>query len=339
MHAFGHARSRFRRVGSVATMALALLGIGTAIGHPAQAQPTQVPASGRYIDPVFDEVDVTLDIPYRETQDSEGNPITLHLDMYEPAGDSEQSRPVIVWMHGGGFVGGDKSVMAPYAEELARRGYVAVSLQYRLRPGFASAEELVDAVLDAYDDTFAAVQWLRENAAEHRIDPDAVSVGGISAGAVNAFNLAYLPGDWDRPEPSNVAAAVPISGLTIGAPQAGDPPVIAFHGSADMVVDFQHALNACAGARAAGLRFDLVVYDGAGHEIGATQFDDIVPRTAAFLAETVLGPRGYFGSPVENDAPLVGQCGETPPEPGDPGDDTEEPEPATAVRVEPGFTG
>jgi acetyl esterase/lipase len=320
-------------------MGLVLLAAGTAVGHPAHAGPTQVPASGRYIDPVFDDVDVSIDIPYRDTQDSEGSPVTLHLDMYEPAGDTEQSRPVMVWIHGGGFVLGDKSVMAPYAEEFARRGYVGVSLQYRLRPGFAGAEELVDAVLDAYDDTFAAVQWLRDNAAEHRIDPAAISVGGISAGAVNAFNLAYLPGDWDRPDPSNVAAAVPISGLTIGVPQPDDPPVIAFHGSADMVVDFQHALNACAGARAAGLRFDLVVYNGAGHEIGATQFDDIVQRTADFLAETVLGPRGYFGSPFEIDAPVVGQCGETPSEPGDPDDDGGSPEPARPVRVQPDFTG
>lgn len=91
---------------------------------------------GRYLEPVFDEVDVTRDIAYRDTLDADGNPVTLHLDIYEPAGDTEERRPVIMFMYGGFFVFGDKTdgYVVAAAEMIAQTGYVAVAINYRTNP-------------------------------------------------------------------------------------------------------------------------------------------------------------------------------------------------------------
>jgi acetyl esterase/lipase len=229
--------------------------------------------------------------------DFQGNPQTLLLDIYEPAGDTAHMRPVVIFMHGGVFVTGDKDQIFGVGEWLASRGYVVVSNQYRLRPNLSGEidADLIDAIIDAYDDSLAAVNWVRDHAGEHRLDPRAIVASGVSAGAVNAWNLAYFQQSPARPEPSNIAAAVSISGATIGTPSPGDPPVIAFHGTADNIVPFALAEASCTSAVAIGLRCELVAYEGGDHFVGLEQTEDIQRRTLDFLAEEVLLPLGYFG--------------------------------------------
>src|SRR6266540_2081813 len=236
---------------------------------PISFGPAVAPGAGRYVGPVFEHVEVTSDVPYRETFDYLGKPIELHLDIYQPRGDTAARRPVIIWMHGGYFIFGDKSDMASYAEEFARRGYVAISLQYRLRHGMSTSDGpgLVAAAYDAYDDATTAVAWLESHADEYRIDVDNIAAGGYSAGAVTALNLAYLPGSNGRPRGSVIDAAASI----------------VFHGTADTTAPYSAGAGACEKARAAGIYCELVTYQGAGHGI-VTQFQrDIVQRTANFL--------------------------------------------------------
>lgn len=142
------------------------------------------PSRGRYLDPVFADAAVTRDIAYRETTDARGNPVTLRLDIWQPRGDTAAARPAIVWMHGGYFIFGQRSDMDSYALAFARRGYVALSLQYRLRPDLSTTDAagIHAAALDAYDDATAAVEWLKAHAADYRIDTDNVAAGGYSAG-------------------------------------------------------------------------------------------------------------------------------------------------------------
>ena len=95
------------------------------------------PGSGgeRYLDLVFDDVDVTSGIVYRHTSDAAGTGVDLTLDVYQPAGDTEEQRPVVVWLRGGWFGGAAGPDMGAYAEAFARRGYVSVTMTYRQRPG------------------------------------------------------------------------------------------------------------------------------------------------------------------------------------------------------------
>jgi acetyl esterase/lipase len=245
---------------------------------------------GRYLDVTFPEVDVERDIVYRDTVDARGNPVSLTLDVYRPAGDTATSRPTVMWMHGGFFSGGDKSHGTRIATDYASRGYVAVSVNYRLRPSASHWRDTYLASLDAYDDAVAAVEWLRVHAADYGIDPDAIVAGGFSAGAVTAVNLAYLPGQRG-PATSPVAAAIPEAGLLYTAPAEGDPPILAFHGTDDGVTPFDNLDHVCDLASSAGIACDLVTYAGGDH--GASR-GDVVQRGTAFMAEEVLEPRGYF---------------------------------------------
>jgi acetyl esterase/lipase len=377
----GNTRRGWRRGASLAaTAALALLGTTAAVSppahggaaHAAQVEPP-APAGVRYLDDVIDEVEVTEDVAYRQAVNVEGDLQTLHLDIYEPVGDTVERRPVVLLMHGGFFVLGnhkeDRWGAGPlFAEAFARKGYVAVSMQYRLRPdmGFfpnVDLAELEAANLDAYDDSVAAVAWLGDHAQDLRIDPQAIVANGPSAGGAMAWNLAWMQGSALRPEPSGVAAAVSVSGapfettVETGEPLAaaspGDRPVIAFHGTADPVVGFELAEAPCTRAAAVGVRCDLVPYEGIGHPGIDPRFLDLIPdiqrRTVEFIAEVVLAPLGYLDQPPPTNPPPANPPPANPP-PGQPDPPQPPPDPqrrpvpqpalpAVAVTVQPTYTG
>ena len=260
-------------------------------------------SEGRYLDPVFDEVEVDRDVVYRDTVDSRGRPVQLKLDIYRPVGDTATSRPAIVWMHGGFFLAGDKSNMAGHATATAQHGYVGVSLQYRLGHD-PTWRGIYLASLDAYDDATAGVEWLQAHAADYGIDPETIIAGGFSAGAVTSYNLAYLPGERG-PDTSLVAAAIPMAGLPYTGPEPGDPPSIAFHGTLDSVLAAENAEAFCPQAAEVGVACEFVADDGMDH--GEPPLRHLIARSTGFLGEHVLGPRGYFdvaadpGGPYEVD--------------------------------------
>ena len=254
-----------------------------AFGPPTQPR-------GRYLDEVFEDVTVTTDVVYRRTTDPEGRPLDLRIDIYSPAGDTVRSRPAMLWMHGGYFTSGDKRNMASFAEAMARRGYVSASVQYRL----ASDPNIGVRAQHAYEDVRAAVGWLAEHAEEYGVDPRAIAVGGYSAGAVTALNLAYGP-DLAAGDTAGVAAAVSLAGVqTTGAVEPGEGPSLFFHAPDDGVVPYSAGRSVCDLVLAAGIVCDFVTYEGVGH--GLTRFQsDITRRTADFLAVNVLEPLGFFG--------------------------------------------
>jgi acetyl esterase/lipase len=280
------------------------LDAGVEVAIPLEFGPPD-PPRGRYLDPTFTEVQVDLDVVYRTTVDAQGNPIQLKLDIFRPAGDAATSRPATVWMHGGFFAFGNKKDMHPEAEAFARRGYVGVSIQYRLRPGAVdSVHEQYVASLDAYDDAVAAVEWLKAHASDYGIDPSAIAAGGFSAGAVTALNLAYLPGQRG-PATSPIAAATPESGLLYTLPEPGDPPTIAFHGTRDDITPYDNMRRICELTAEVGVACQLVVKEGLGHGFFSNR--ELDPLRSEFLAEHVLRPLGYFdvkaaaGGPYEVD--------------------------------------
>lgn len=135
---------------------------------------------------------------------------TLQLDLYRPKATTKPL-PAIVCIHGGGWFKGDRSNMTQLAQALAARGYVAVSISYRL-----SGEAKFPA---AIQDCKAAVRWLRANAAKFGIDPQAIGVTGLSAGGHLAALLATsaavpeLEGDGGNATQSSAVQA----GVAMGA--------------------------------------------------------------------------------------------------------------------------
>jgi len=248
------------------------------------------PEGTRYVDQVFPQVDASLGVAYRTTTNAAGQQVQLRMDIYEPQGDTAAERPVMMWMFGGGWLFGTRGDMTSYAQDAARRGYVGVTIDYRTRIG---GGPLLDLAGDAYDDATAAVAWLKANAATYGIDADAIVAGGYSAGAVNAMNVAFWPGERPGPAQSGVAGAVSLAGLSLGAPDADDPPIMMHHGTADTIVLPEHGRATCDNALAAGVHCTFVEYPGGDHFVPVLQAGLIAERTAEWVFETVLWPQGY----------------------------------------------
>jgi len=101
----------------------------------------------------------------------------LKLDIYHPPNQGASSRPAVILIHGGGWTSFDKSTMRGMGEFLARAGYVAFAVDYRL---FHGSNNRWPAQLD---DVQRAVRWVRANAAKYGVDPDHIGAFGHSAGA------------------------------------------------------------------------------------------------------------------------------------------------------------
>ena len=97
------------------------------------------------------------------------------LDVYTPDGRSSQLRPVIFWIHGGGWQAGDKSDVGLKPQVTTERGFVFVSTNNRLLP-----EVTMDVLID---DVARSLGWVHRNIAKHGGDPQRIIVGGHSAGA------------------------------------------------------------------------------------------------------------------------------------------------------------
>src|SRR5689334_11474048 len=92
-------------------------------------------SGGRYELPVFSEIEqVATGVEYATAIDYAGNPVSLKLDIWQPKDDTAERRPAVMWMFGGAFVAGNRATMNGYAQDSARRGYVGITIDYRLDP-------------------------------------------------------------------------------------------------------------------------------------------------------------------------------------------------------------
>jgi len=133
------------------------------------------------------------------------------LDVYRPVGGPDAPAPVLLQVHGGGWTLGSKREQGlPLMYYLASRGWVCVSVNYRLSPRAAFPEHLIDLK--------RAVAWIRESIAEYGGDPDfVVATGGSAGGHLSA--LVTLTGNEPRFQPgfedvdTSIRAGVPFYGL------------------------------------------------------------------------------------------------------------------------------
>ena len=221
----------------------------------------------------------------------DGRTRTLRLDVYRSVRTPRRAAPAILWVHGGGFYEGTRDEMRDYARSMARRGWVALSVGYRLstraqlrRRGRARA------LRAAQHDVQAAVRWTRRRAAGLGVDPNRVYAGGFSAGAYTALRVgarAGDPGSSGNPGfPSGVAGVVAVAGG--GDPAAldgGDPPALLLHGTRDRLVPYRRSVDTLAAYRRAGVPCRLISFPGVGHELGALRVAQrLMPHVARWLA-------------------------------------------------------
>lgn len=152
--------------------------------------------TNRYKTPIFNAVFKHADILYGEGQvwNIPYNNTDLKMDIYEPIGDTLLQRPLMLWVHPGGFLLGDKGVddMVALCDSFAKRGYVTASIGYRLGFNPASAESAERAVYRGTQDIRAAIRYFKEYASIYRIDTNTIFLGGSSAGGFAALHVAYL---------------------------------------------------------------------------------------------------------------------------------------------------
>lgn len=123
----------------------------------------------------------------------------LYLNVWTPA-KAGKRLPVLVWIHGGAFVGGSGAVPVSNGAAFARQGAVVVTINYRLGLlGFLAHPELTKEAGDAppanfgLQDQIAALQWVQRNIAAFGGDPRQVTVAGQSAGAISVYMLMGTP--------------------------------------------------------------------------------------------------------------------------------------------------
>ncbi|HUN27242.1 MAG TPA: alpha/beta hydrolase [Steroidobacteraceae bacterium] len=171
--------------------------------------------------------------PYRAvivSRDERYGPNERHrLDVFEPAAagaGGAPARPVLLFVHGGGFIGGDKRMPgSPYNDNVAlwavRHGLIGVNMTYRLAPQFpwpAGAEDVA-----------AALAWVRQGIARHGGDARRVFVMGTSAGAVHV--ASYVAHRQFHPQAGpEIAGAVLLSGMYDLAPLPRNPLHSAYYG-------------------------------------------------------------------------------------------------------------
>lgn len=124
----------------------------------------------------------------------------LYLNVWTPAKSGREKLPVLVYIFGGGFQNGDGSEPRYDGERMARRGIVAVSLNYRTNVfGFFAHPELTrespHGASGNYGllDQVAALRWVRDNIAAFGGDPKRVTIAGESAGSISVSALMASP--------------------------------------------------------------------------------------------------------------------------------------------------
>lgn len=235
---------------------------------------------------------------------SYGSHVRHKLDIYLPAGRTSSTK-VIVLVHGGSWVEGDKGSMADLAKVLQSKGYACASINYRLTN---TPENNIHPA--QVNDLGAAIDFISAKAGEWKISPDKFGVLGTSAGAHVGMLYTYHYNDDNKVKtvvsmagPANLTDERNINpqmrtvvewliGTTIEANRtayeqaspitfvaSSSKPTLIFHGKKDVVVPQHQSADLKVKLDQFHVKSKLVLYDEAGHEVINAG------NTAGFLAE------------------------------------------------------
>jgi acetyl esterase/lipase len=240
------------------------------------------------------------------------------LDLYLPAMGT--NLPLIVWIHGGGWTGGNKE--KPPGLRFLRHGFALASINYRLSQDAIFPAQLIDCK--------AAIRWLRAHAVENGIDPNRIGVWGASAGG-HLVALLGTTGDikeFDTGENTGVSSRVQavcdwfgptdftsdpksdsldeLEARLIGGPISqnlqkaqnanpihyitkDDPPFLIVHGDKDPAVPLQQSQLLADALKRAGVKVTFHVVPGGEH--GGPEFrkPEELERLFAFFLKTLKG--------------------------------------------------
>jgi len=229
---------------------------------------------------------------------------SLELDLYTPTTrEPPAGYPLVLWLHGGGWIAGNKRVDL-FIKDLTDLGYAVASVEYRLA---------TEAKWPAqFDDARTALVWLLRNSEQLKIDPTRVAVSGQSAGGHLALLLAFagsksikgagspklppeavkaviamypptdlvdlVPGDQTTSDlhPVAILLGQPLASARQPAEEASPirhatssaPPVFLLHGDSDPVVPIEQSRKLAVRLERLGVPYRFDVREGDGHAFG-----------------------------------------------------------------------
>jgi acetyl esterase/lipase len=219
-----------------------------------------------------------------QTGISYGEDARQKLDVYPGAGTTA-SKPVIVFIYGGGWDSGRRQDYAWVGRALAAQGFVTVVPDYRLVPDVLYPDFLGDCA--------RAVRWARDNAARLGGDPDRIVLMGHSAGAYNVTMLAldkrllesagvpaaairgaiglagpydFYPWDADASRNAFGQWPEPLATQPVNYARADGPPLLLLHGRTDTTVRPRNTERLGARLNAAGGRVETKIYPDMDHK-------------------------------------------------------------------------
>lgn len=253
-----------------------------------------------------DSVEIIRDVEY-----GMGGGRALKLHILKSRTEAAAPQPVLVWIHGGGWSGGNKESGIPRLAEFAAKGYFCATAEYRL-----SGEAIFPAQIE---DCKCAIRYLRAHARKYNLDPNRIGVWGGSAGGHLVALLGTSggakelegKGGWES-FPSNVQAVCdfcgpsdfvkiagnskgaqgPVGKLLGGSPTEKaelarlaspitfvtkeDPPFLIVHGEKDTLVPLEQAELLNDALKKAGVTVTLHIAEGQGHALGGPKVLSVV---------------------------------------------------------------
>jgi acetyl esterase/lipase len=279
-------------------------------------------------------------VAHRDIEYGKGGDISLKLDVYTPKAEAKKPLPVVVWIHGGGWQGGNKNGGAGRLGSLVASGnYAGVSVGYRLTDKASWPAQIHDCK--------AAIRWIRANAKKYNFDPNKIGVWGSSAGGHlvamlgTSGDVKEMEGDNGSPGQSSRVTCVvdfcgpsdflafgkesprmndpksPVGKLLGGAIRdkvdvaksaspvtyvsKDDPPFLIMHGTKDKTVPLAQAEILQSALKKAGVDTTFVAIEGGGHGFGGPE---VLERVRGFLDKQLLGKKIEVSSaPIKAPAP------------------------------------
>ena len=216
----------------------------------------------------------------------------------------EPPHPAILFFFGGGWSSGTPRQFYPFAARLAKEGFVAIPMEYRVRQRHGSS------IPDSMADAFTAFRWAQDQADQLGIDPARIVVSGGSAGGHLAAAVGTIA-EHARFGPSAMVLYNPVTDLSgfVGVPRlrdliagdadavsplshvgAGAPRTIIFHGEDDKTVPIAQSEAFCQAMTAAGNDCELKRFAGEGHGFFNARrqaFDPVLNETVRFVLAEV----------------------------------------------------
>jgi len=160
----------------------------------------------RYLEDISSTLITHKDIKYGNNLDSKDVSTDLLLDVYEPENDTLSLRPLMIFVHGGSFIGGSRTDQSidENAKYFARKGYVTANIEYRVEQtnlltpilNFADKNNWYKAMIRVVHDINATIRFFKKDVAEngniYRIDTSQIILYGSSAGAIACLHSTYI---------------------------------------------------------------------------------------------------------------------------------------------------